>query len=212
MDMTISPVFPHLPPSAEPKAPTRLLLHLGWLYRGRRIDTFCQAVASLVRCGKLDPSSFKILFLGDADPSIAASAHQLVPELIQSKCIEFQPQVSWQKGQQVLASADVLLIFQGNHPGITAKFYEYLQTGKPILAIVEQGELSHMLEMTRSGLWADPGDPTKIAAKLLDALALPVRPLEEVERFAGQYHYRSLTGQLAAWIRELNMTNARIGS
>lgn len=196
---------------AGSKRPTRLLLHLGWLYGGRRIDTFCQAVASLVRSGKLDPSSFKILFLGDADPSVTAAAHQLVPELIQNKWIEFQARVSWQKGQESLASADVLLIFQGDHPGVSAKFYEYLQTGKPIFAIVEEGPLSRMLKVTGSGIWADPGDPADIASKLLQALELPARPPEEVKRLASQYHYRSLTAQLAAWVRELATANAQAG-
>ncbi len=60
-----------------------------------------------------------------------------------------------------------------------------------------------MLGATRSGLWADPEDPAHIASKLLDVLALPVRPPDEVERLAGQYHFRSLTERLAEWIRNL---------
>ncbi len=190
--------------SSQSKPCTRILLHIGSLYANRRVDTFCQGIATLANTKRLDPHSLKIVFLGEADPSIVDAAHQKAPELVRTGCIEFQPRVSWQQAQEALWKADLLLLFQGNHKlEVPAKFFEYLTTGKPIFAVVKQGALSDILESTGSGLWVDPGNPAEIAAKFLQALELPVQsPAEVQRRWFGQYHYRALTEKLAGWIRE----------
>jgi len=184
----------------------RLFLHLGGLYGGRRIDTFCEALVDLIHAGIINAGTTKVLFVGPNDPVIVAAAQQVAPELFRNNCIEFQPRVSWDEGQRFLDRANVLLIFQGDHHcGVPAKFYEYLRTGKPIFAMVTEGDLSAMLETTCSGVWADPKDSEDIASKFVDVLNLPVRSSEEVERLAQLYHFRSLTKRLAGWIRILTV-------
>jgi glycosyltransferase involved in cell wall biosynthesis len=191
--------------SSQSNSSTRVLLHIGSLYANRRVDTFCQGIATLVSTGRLDPRSLKIVFLGDAHPSIVDAAHQKAPELVRTGCIQFRPRVSWQQAQEALWKADLLLLFQGsNKLEVPAKFFEYLPTGKPIFAVVEKGALSDILESTASGLWVDPGNPAEIAAKFLQALELPTQSPEEVQRrWFSQYHYRALTEKLAGWICEL---------
>jgi glycosyltransferase involved in cell wall biosynthesis len=154
-----------------------------------------------VHAGRLNPAEIKVLFLGPVDPSIVASAQQEAPELLQNKCIEFRPRVPWEEGQKILDSANVLLIFQGSHPGITAKFYEYLHTGKPIFAVAKDGDLTQMLKTTGSGIWADPKHPVGIANKFMAALDLPVRSPDEIQQLAQLYHFRSLAERLAGMIR-----------
>jgi len=194
---------PVVSPDSQPQ-PVRLILHLGALYAQRRIDTFCQALADLARDGKIDSSSLKILFLGDSDPSAIACAHRIAPELVAKQCIEFQPQVGWQRAQEVLWDANLLLLFQGGHRlQVPAKFYEYLLTGKPIFAVTERGALTDLLEATDSGIWASPENSVEIASKFLSALALKPQTPEEIQRrWAGQFHYRFLTGRLASLIRD----------
>lgn len=185
---------------------TRLLLHLGNLYIGRRIGAFCEAVARLISTGKMDTNSISVAFVGDASPDIVAEALQRVPDLIREGRIVFHRRIGWQNAQEVLERADVLLIFQGDHPGVTAKFYEYLRTGKPILAIVREGALRDIMDATRAGFCADPEDAGDIASKLLQAMAQPVRKTKDINLLAGQYHIRSLTERLAGWIHDLTAT------
>jgi glycosyltransferase involved in cell wall biosynthesis len=194
--------------STKPRTPSqssqRLFLHLGKLYGGRRIDTFCKALVDLTRAGMINPANTKVLLVGENDAEIIAAAQQVAPELLRNNCIEFRPRVSWDEAQQHLARADVLLIFQGDlRDRVPAKFYEYLQTGKPIFAMGKQGDLSAILKNTSSGVWADTGDPEDIANKFIEVMNLPVRSSEEVERTAHLYHFRSLTKRLASWIRIL---------
>jgi glycosyltransferase involved in cell wall biosynthesis len=192
-------------PLEAPKRSTRLFLHLGTIYGRRRIDTFCQAVSDLVNAGNLHPSSFKILFQGETDASSVAAVHQRAPGLVRDRCIEFQPFIdNWRQAQELMWRADLLLIFSGSPLEVPAKFYDYLKTGKPIFAIAEPGALTELLDSTGSGIWADPADPAGIAAGLLRALELPsVTPEEAERRWSSQFHFRSLTAQLAGWIRRL---------
>ena len=191
--------------SAAPKRYTRLFLHLGTIYGRRRIDTFCQAVSDLVNAGNLHPNSFKILFQGETDASSEMAVYQRAPRLVDNRCIEFQPFIdNWRQAQELLWRADLLLLFSGSPLEVPAKFYDYLKTGKPMFAVAERGALTELLDSTGSGIWADPGDRAGIAAGLLRALELPgVTPEEAERRWSSQFHFRSLTAQLAGWIRRL---------
>ncbi len=193
------------PAVVKPKRSTRLVLHIGSLYGGRRIDTFCEALATLIRVGSITPDSLKVVFLGDSDPAFKEAVREKTPQLIQNDYIEFEPRVSWQQAQQALWEADLLLLVQGEmEMQVPAKFYEYLATGKPIFAVVQEGALSDLVRSTGSGIWADPRDPATIAAKFLDVLELRPRPPKEVQqRWYDQYHCRSLTARLAGWFREV---------
>jgi len=204
---------PIVPPKITPKGSCTLLMHVGHLYGDRRIDTFCKAIAELLKSRRVDAGSFKIVFIGYAVSSIMASSRQWAAPLIQNGSLEFQPRVGWQRAQEILSGADVLLVFQGGHSlQVPAKFYEYLRTGKPIFAVTEPGALTDLLESTQSGIWAHADDPIGIAAKFLEALTLPTRSHEEVQqRYDAQFHYRFLSGRLAEWIRKLTVGESSSG-
>ncbi|MCI0540365.1 MAG: glycosyltransferase [Verrucomicrobiales bacterium] len=192
-------------PSIQAKGERRLFLHIGSLYAQRRVDTFCRAVSGLVQSGKLPPGSFRVVFLGDTDRRIAAAARESAPELFADGSIEFRPRVSWHEAQELLWQADYLLLFQGHlRLEVPAKFFEYLPTGKPMLASVKEGALTDIVEATGCGVHADPDDSGEIAASLERLLTWPVLSPEQSQRkWHEHYHYRSLTGQLADWIQAL---------
>jgi glycosyltransferase involved in cell wall biosynthesis len=197
---------PTLPSNKRsPTGSRRLFLHLGNIYGLRRIDTFCLAIENLVATQKIDPSTFQILFLGHVDPRLEASARESAPELFRFGCIEFTERVGREEAQQTLAEADKLLIFQGGHYlQVPAKFYDYLLTGRPILAVAQKGALTDLLEETGSGIWADPEKPKEIAANFLRLLALPgISSVEAQQRWYERFHYRPLTQRLAAYVHDL---------
>jgi glycosyltransferase involved in cell wall biosynthesis len=180
-------------------------LYLGTIYQGRRIDTFCAGLSILVQKRKLDPDAVKVLFLGDTDESHIATCRKVASELMDSGMIEFHPHVDKEEARRFLWEADLLLIFQGGYRAqIPLKFYEYLSIGKPIFAVTQQGALSDVMEQTRVGIWAGEDDPCEIGEKFLLALSLPAQPPEAIQRHcSARFHFRSLSLQLARWIREL---------
>jgi glycosyltransferase involved in cell wall biosynthesis len=180
----------------------RILLHAGSLYAGRGVDAFCRAIASLVRAGQLSADNTRIILMGDVDPDIEYRALNSAPELFGNGMISFCPRVEWEKAQERLWKADVLLIFQGHHStAIPAKFFEYLKTGKPILALTSDGALRDIVLSTGSGSVAHPDDQTEIASAIIQALRATPRTPEEVERVTKQFDFRYLTAELAANIR-----------
>ena len=192
------------PPSGGTRSGPRLFLHLGSLYGDRRIDTFCQALGILVGRGALDPATFKVLFVGDNDASFVRQTESDAPALMARGCIEFRSRVNWQAADRIRWDADLLLLFFDDPLAVPAKFYEYLPTGKPILAVTPEGALSDVLERTGAGVWVRPDDPAGIASKLQEALARTAFPAGEAQRrWAAEFHFRSLAGKLAGWVKDL---------
>jgi glycosyltransferase involved in cell wall biosynthesis len=183
-------------------------LHLGAIYGGRRIDTFCAGLALLVRGQRLNPKDLKITFVGHADDSQVAACREIAGELMESGMIEFHPQVEKEAAIRFLWDADLLIVFQGAHRfQIPLKFYEYLSTGKPIFAVSQAGALSDMVVQTGAGVWTPEDDPSEIAERFLFALTLPAQSPESIqERWGERFHFRSLSHQLADWIRALAQT------
>jgi peptidoglycan/xylan/chitin deacetylase (PgdA/CDA1 family)/glycosyltransferase involved in cell wall biosynthesis len=194
----------HVPPVKRERSTPRILLHAGNLYGARRVDTFCQAIETLIQMGRISPNDVKVILMGEADAEIEIAARNATPEVFERGIIEIQPQQPWETAQRATHNADVLLIFQGDHPtAIPAKFFEYLQTGKPILAVVGKGALREIVLNTRAGVVADPNDTAAIGAAIEEVLRARPRPREEVEQVASQFNFRKLTADLAQNIHEV---------
>ncbi len=185
-----------------------ILLHAGQLYSGRRIDSFCRAIGSLIRSGRLKQGGLLAQFLGDIDQEILEGARAAAPELFENGTVSMLPPVGWKEVQERLQQADILLIVQGDHPtAIPAKFFEYLQTGKPILGIAQEGALRETIQQTGCGLVADPRRPDEMEAAILQVLEMKPQSAEQIRNMAGRYHFRELTIQLASHIREAVATS-----
>jgi glycosyltransferase involved in cell wall biosynthesis len=190
-------------PTTLQKGP-RILVHAGSLYGGRSIDTFCQAVSSLVRSGRISPNDVRVMLIGEVDPNIKNAAFHSTPDLFENGMISFYPRTDWVKLQEILWQADVLLIFQGDHStAIPAKFFEYLKTGKPILASTSDGALRDIVISTGSGFVTAPDQEEEIASTILQALKAKPRAPEEVNQIVKNYDFRYLTAELAANMRRI---------
>ena len=81
--------------------------------------------------------------------------------------MDFVPQ---QQAIEEMAEADYLLLTMTDGPSLTGKIFEYLATGKPILAITPlDGEVARILRETKSGWCASPNDQAGICAMLTAA-------------------------------------------
>ncbi len=192
-------------PTSSVHTSQKTFLHLGSIYGDRRIDTFLQAIAELVQSGRLDPRTFSLIFQGATSAAFVSAAGNTVPQLLEKKCLEIRPRVSWQEARSTLWEADLLLLFQGNHElQVPAKFYEYLQTGIPIFAVTREGALTDVLAETEAGLSADPENIDQIKQRFLEVLCRPRRSPEFVEDcLAERFHFRALAGRLSESIARL---------
>jgi glycosyltransferase involved in cell wall biosynthesis len=190
--------------SSKGKPGPRTLLHTGSLYGGRRIDTFCKAFELLAQSNAEAYSDLKLTFLGYSSQAAIDSAKASAPNMSRAGSIEFLPSVNWAEALERISQASVLLVFQGEHPtAIPAKFFEYLQTGNPIVAIAGEGALRDVVEATASGVVASPDDVEAIRLAIRRALETPRKSPEEVERISRPYNFRNLAADLASHIREI---------
>lgn len=190
--------------SPNGRSRSRQLLHLGSLYAGRRIDTFCKAFELLVQSNPQEYSDLKLTFLGYSPQFAIDSAQTSAPQMWRAGAIEFLPPTNWLEAQKRSGQASVLLVFQGEHPtAIPAKFFEYLQTGNPIVAIAGEGALREVVEATSSGSVASPNDVEAIRLAIQSALETPRKSPEEIERVSRPYNFRNLTADLAGHIRHI---------
>lgn len=82
----------------------------------------------------------------------------------------FVPQA---KAVEAMAEADILLLTMTDPSFTSGKIYDYLATGKPILAISPRGgEVDDVLRETGAGWLADPNEPDSIRQALLEILDL----------------------------------------
>jgi glycosyltransferase involved in cell wall biosynthesis len=104
----------------------------------------------------------------------------------------------------VLKRSDALLLVlsrgEKSRGWIPSKFYQYLGSGNPILALVPAGEVRSIIEETRAGVCVEPDDVDAISRaieRLYDAYAAGTAEFARDEAEVGRYERRELTSLLA---------------
>jgi len=104
----------------------------------------------------------------------------------------------------VLKRSDALLLVlsrgEKSRGWIPSKFYQYLGSGNPILALVPEGEVRSIIEEARAGVCVEPDDVGAIASaieRLYDAFASGSGEFARDEAEVARYERRQLTSLLA---------------
>lgn len=101
---------------------------------------------------------------------------------------------------RALEDADYLLLIVNDATAHAGKLFEYMATGKPILALTpENGEIARVLRETGAGWCADPSDAGAIRALMMKLCGNDsARPPFQPDRAAiAQYNRSTLAGSLA---------------
>ncbi|GAB2860566.1 glycosyltransferase [Pseudoduganella ginsengisoli] len=177
--------FPSGPEPVPPAGPF-LLLHSGVVYPAER-DPAClfQALADLRSEGLLSSKQFCLL--------LRATAHdRRISEQVQqyglADMVRIEPPIHYRAALAEMMQAHGLLILQGSscNAQIPAKLYEYIRSGRPILALTDlAGDTATALSGCSSAVVAPLDDVAAIRATLLAFLdkvrtgQLPPPPMAE---------------------------------
>jgi glycosyltransferase involved in cell wall biosynthesis len=120
-----------------PRREIRVLSHTGELYEGRSATPLLKSVARLIAAGQLSPDRFRIQLVGPVSASC-------LPETAFLKVAESQgwlkilpDLVPREEAQRIARSSDNLLLIQPHSTvQVPGKIFEYLQIGRPILALI----------------------------------------------------------------------------
>ena len=130
----------------------------------------------------------------------------MIKDLGLEDCVATPGYVPHSEAMALLGEADVLFCVQVGFedrakavPYVPAKLYEYMATGKPILAPIVEGDTKDVLLRSGLGVLADPVNPEDVARALLDLVkqhrkgAVQVRPNPD---FIRRFERKELTRQL----------------
>lgn len=110
--------------------------------------------------------SLRIRFIGRIETDAYRRALESQPGVVE--IIGFVPQ---REAIKMLSESDFALLITHDPINVSAKFYDYLGAGIPIVAAVHrEGEVRRLMEATRAGWWADAADPAAIRQLLEDAV------------------------------------------
>ena len=140
----------------KPVATSRFTItYTGSLYGKRKADTFLFAIRELIDEQKIPEDKLHIRFVGSVSPAQALSEHL-------NLIIQFIDTVTHEEVVSYLTSSDVLLLIQSMDSvdvmGTTGKLFEYIATGKPILALAPDSVASQIIRETNTGVSVSPND------------------------------------------------------
>jgi glycosyltransferase involved in cell wall biosynthesis len=193
----LRPILEHQP--AHPTSPKEkvIITHLGTAYRTASPSYFLDAIQSLPESIR---SRLEIRFIGrvsETEERLLAAAGPGI------RVLGFLPQ---QQALAHLAETDYLLLTMTNEFSLPGKLFEYLASGKPIIALSPaNGEVARLIAETGAG-WCVPHDqPESIRRVVSDAVhfALENRiPFHTRREVVSRFERPRLIAAYAALIRQ----------
>jgi glycosyltransferase involved in cell wall biosynthesis len=152
-------------PSSGARTSDRIVAtYVGSVYGSTEPTSLVTALQSLPTELK---SRFLLRFIGRIEEPRYRDALLQLGDMVELK--GFLPQ---KEALAAVSEADYALLITHDPLNVSAKFYDYIGAGKPILATVHpDGEVRRMLEELRAGWWADSRNIERIRQLFLDAAA-----------------------------------------
>ena len=181
------------------------ITYTGSLYGRMKVDTFMYAIKELVSEDESLNEMLNIRFVGNVYP-----ARVLCNQLGLHRVVSFSDRVTHQEAWSYLSSSDLLLFVLGigehGEKASTGKLVEYLAVGKPVLALVPEGEAANIIRQANVGVVINPEDKEGIK-QAVDEMHrkwasgnLEISPNKEV---IDQYDIRGLARRFATIFDEL---------
>ena len=210
--------FHHLPngydsadmPDVDPRDRTDerfTVTYTGSMYGRRNPEAFLRAVEMLVHRGDVDRERIRLRFIGRfGDEVLAMFARSDL-----GNAIEVVGYMAHTESIRQLLLADALLLvvdeYEGSDDVVPGKVYEYVGSGRPVLAVApERSAIADLIAETRGGFVAHQSNVAGIAdafLKLYRAHQTGAPALETNRAAIERYERRNVTGELAALLDQL---------
>ncbi|MDP3114862.1 MAG: hypothetical protein Q8M98_08800 [Candidatus Cloacimonadaceae bacterium] len=147
--------------TVKPSSDTFVLLYSGSFYDRRQPDPLWKAISELAQSGAINPKHFRVEIIGKNTPTFVLGAFAkdaLINEIVNIE--GFKPH---RVSLQAMYNADALLLFipsgKNTDSVLTGKIFDYLRSGKAILAIVPpKGLAAEIVLKAGSGFVAEHSD------------------------------------------------------
>ncbi len=181
------------------------LVHLGSMPKSRNPENLWQVLSDLARKDERFAASLEIKLIGKVDQSVSESLEKM--QLL--RYVVREPFVPHEQTYSILSEAAVLMLCINNTPNakgiLTNKFFEYLSSGRPIVAVGPQdGDAAVILDETRAGKIFSYTDTKTLKTYLIELFDLYSQGKLQVS-VAGieKYSRKNLTHQLSKLLNQL---------
>lgn len=131
-----------------------------------------RALRSLIDAGEVDESSIAIRLFGNCDRAEGKPVAEIAREYGLHDLVDVGPAVGRSEAiERVQQSNLLLLLAEGWTLQIPGKTYEYLRSGRPILALTGEGALADLLRRSGGAYVADPDDDVAITNAIRETYA-----------------------------------------
>jgi glycosyltransferase involved in cell wall biosynthesis len=141
-----------------------VVTYVGTIYTSTEPTKFVEALHALPAEVK---ARYIFRFVGHVEDPRYREALLSLGEMVELK--GYMPQ---REALQAMNDTDYVLLISHDRLNVSAKFYDYLGAGKPILACVHpDGDIRRLLEDLRAGWWANSRDVQAMSKMFMDAAA-----------------------------------------
>jgi len=176
------------------------LAYTGTMFMQRSPDSFFAAVRGLLDSYPGLEDNFQIIFRSNIKPEHLRMIHELNLENV----VQNWGMGSWKESLSLQKSADVLLVLEGenqnSHIMLTQKIFEYIATGKPVLAVAPSGALADLVRRSGTGVVINPDNVFRIKEVLFE-LFLGRMKFQRNEELISSYTRQRQAAELATILR-----------
>ncbi len=181
-----------------------VMLYTGVLSADRNPLPLWKSLATYLHNHSTVANKFKLKFYGDIDNAICKS----IDETGLGKYTSFHQPVKHEEIIKIMQLSDILLLIGvPNEAGVvTGKIFEYISTGKPILAVSpEQSDIEQILNETETGInipFEEIANFDKTMTDLIFKSTVPKNSQDLYQRIS-KFHRKNLTEELASFMNKI---------
>jgi glycosyltransferase involved in cell wall biosynthesis len=165
--------FDAVPPRPAGAGDVFVLLHAGAFYGQRSPVPLLNATAAAIQAGAIDRRRFRLELVGKATLT-GVQLEDVIRQLGIGDVVTCVPWIPRAKVLQRMRAASALLLIQPAHSvSIPGKLYEYLAAGRPIFALIDEGETADLIRAADLGVVVPPGTEAAIQRSLVDLINSP---------------------------------------
>ena len=204
-------VFDNISPTPRSKF---TITHFGSFYTPRSPGSFLKALGHCVREHRAMALDTDVLFFGRFDAETLAETNTLLDHDGLRDIVRLEGIVPYTLGLQHLMGSHVLLLVnspgEDEHEGlIPTKLFDYLGTGRPILALAPTGPVAQIVRDANAGVVVHPNDVRSIADSILSHYekwksGIPALPENFNRASLRKYSARELTRQFASILDDMS--------
>jgi len=191
----------------ERSDPRFTITYTGSMYGRRNPLAFLKGVESLTDSGRIDPATLRLRFIGRFGDEVM----EMFRGSSLGTAIEVVGYMAHKESIRQLLLSDALLLvvdeYEGSDEVVPGKVYEYIGSGRPVLAVgPERSAIAELIAETRSGFVAHQSDSAGIAAaflKLHQAWSSGEAALTPNQEAIARYERKNVTGELAALLERV---------